>query len=75
VVRRFRLAAFVTFDTDGGQAVGGLRREQQVIDTQAEVTRPGAGLVVPIGILPPGGMKRADGIGQAKIEQRAEGRA
>ena len=44
--------AHMLVDAGGGQAVGGLRREQQMIDADAVVLLPGAGLVVPERIEP-----------------------
>ena len=54
------------------QPVGGLRRQQQMIDADAVVLLPGAGLVIPerveVGCVADG----ADGVGEAEIGQRAE---
>ena len=59
-------------DAGIGEPVGGLRRQQQVIDADAVVLGPGAGLVVPerveVGCVADG----ADGVGQAEIDQCAE---
>src|SRR6266545_8048974 len=47
VVGRVGPAAFGLVDAGGGEPIGGLRREQEVVDAQAPVLRPAAGLVVP----------------------------
>ena len=55
-----------------GQPVAGLRRQQQVVDPDAPVLLPGAGLIVPEGVL--AGLVR-DGpqrVGQAEAEQGLE---
>ena len=45
-------AADVAMDRHARQAIGRLRREQQMVDADAVVTPPGAGLVVPEGVAP-----------------------
>ena len=72
MVGRLGLAALVLVDADGREAVGGLRREQQMVDAQAVVLLPGAGLVIPVGVLRPLDMDGAHRVGQAEIEQRAQ---
>ena len=54
------------------QPVGGLRRQQQVVDANAVVLLPGAGLIIPERIKVAGIARRADGVGEPEIEQRAE---
>ena len=59
-------------DACAGQPVGGLRRQQQVVDADAPVLLPGARLVVPERVEPLVVADRADGVGQAQAGQRAE---
>ena len=54
------------------QPVGGLRRQQQMVDADAVVLLPGAGLVVPEGVEVAGVADGANGVGEAEIGQRAE---
>ena len=60
-------------DRDAEQRVGGLRRDQGVVDADAVVPLPGASLVVPEGV----GAGRPVGlqvrVGQAQVLQRPEG--
>src|SRR2546425_12770909 len=51
VVRRLLPGAHVTVHADIGQAVAGLRRQQEVVDPDTPVLLPGAGLVVPERVL------------------------
>src|SRR5688572_4331720 len=51
VVRRLLPGAHVAVHADMGQAVAGLRRQQQVVDPDTPVLLPGAGLVVPERVL------------------------
>ena len=51
VVRRLLPGADVLVDADAGQPVGGLRRQQQMVDADAVVLLPGAGLIVPEGVV------------------------
>ena len=54
--------------------VGGLRREQQVVDADAVVPLPGAGLIVPEGVGPGVPSAWREGVGQAEpLHERAEG--
>ncbi len=57
-------------DDDVLEAIGGLGREQQVVDADAGIAAPGAGLEVPEGecFLVVDGAQR---VGQAKVEQGA----
>ena len=59
-------------DAGVDQPVGGLRRQQQMVDADAVVLLPGAGLVVPEGVEVGGVADRADRVGQAEIDQGAE---
>ena len=54
------------------EPVAGLRRQQQMVDPQALVLLPGAGLVVPEGVEPGLVGDRAQRIGQAEAEQGLE---
>ena len=54
------------------QPVGGLRRQQQMIDADAVVFGEGAGLVVPERVEIAGVADGANGVGEAEIGQRAE---
>src|SRR5665647_3933894 len=72
VVGRLVPGAHVIIDAGVGQPVGGLRRQQQVVDADAVVLLPGPGLVVPervqVGSIAGG----ADGVGEAEIQETAE---
>jgi len=59
-------------DADAGQQVGGLRREQGVVDADAVVPLPGAGLIVPEGIGAGRAVGLQEGVGQAQVLQRPE---
>ena len=61
------------FDRGRAEAVGGLRRQQQVVDADAVVLLPGAGLVVPerVGAGRIGG--GAHGFRETEIDQTPEG--
>ena len=72
VVGRVGQAAYGLVDAGGREAVGGLRREQQVVDAQAPVLGPAAGLVVSERVDGRVGLEGAHGVGQAEIEQRAQ---
>ena len=54
-------------DAGGGEPVGGLRREQHVVDADAPVLLPGAGLIIPerveAGVVADG----ADRVGQPEV--------
>ncbi|GGI67195.1 hypothetical protein GCM10007973_00410 [Polymorphobacter multimanifer] len=52
-----------------------MRREEQVIDAEAVVALPGAGLIVPEGPYAAARVEAADGVGPALPEQGAEGGA
>ena len=58
-----------------GEAVGGLRRKHQVVDTYAVVLGPGAGLVIPECVLPGQRVAGADGVSEAEIGEAAPGGA
>ena len=57
---------------EAGQAVGGLRREQGVVDADAVVPLPGAGLVVPEGVGAGRAVGCEIGVGQAQATQGPE---
>ena len=63
-------------DGAAGEAVGGLRREQQMVDADAVVELEGAALIVPEAV---GatliGVQGAEGLGEAQVAERAEGTA
>src|SRR5205085_2770534 len=58
------LAARALVDVTGGDAVGGLRRQQEVIDAQSLVAVPAAGLVIPERVFVQLPMKHAISVGQ-----------
>src|SRR5215203_7197755 len=72
VVGRVGQAAYGLVDAGGGEPVGGLRREQEMVDTQAPVLGPAAGLVVPEGVDRRVGLEGADRVGQAEVDQAAQ---
>ncbi len=59
-------------DPDATQPVAGLRRQQQMVDPDAVVLLPGAGLVIPERVLAGLVGDRAQGVGQAEVQQRLE---
>ena len=59
-------------DAGVDQPVGGLRRQQHVIDADAVVFLEGAGLVIPEGVEVGGIADGAERVGQPEIGQRAE---
>ncbi len=73
MVRRLGFGAFLFVDCYGFQAFGGSGGEQMVVDTQAGVSVPGAGLVVPEGVQGFFGVEGAEGVGQAGIDEGVEG--
>ena len=66
MVRGLLPAANVAVDDHAGQAVGGLRREQQVVDADAVVPLPGPGLIVPEGVAAGAPSAAMIGVGQAQ---------
>src|SRR5438270_12675004 len=62
-------------DVAGGNSVGRMRRQQQMIDAQPLVAVPAPGLVIPEGIAVRLAMKDAIGVGQPEVEERAKPRA
>src|SRR5262245_12101062 len=64
--------AWALVDIRGGEAVGGLGREQEMVDAQALVLLPAAGLIVPIAVAMRLGMQRAEGVDEAEIDEAAE---
>ena len=56
----------IAVDPDLEEAVAGLWRQQQMIDPQALVLLPGAGLIIPEGVLARGVGDRAQRVGQAR---------
>src|ERR1700716_3147238 len=51
MVRRLFPSPHVAVDTNVDQAVAGLRRQQEMVYPQSPVLLPGAGLIVPKGVL------------------------
>ena len=45
------LAALLAVDLAGDESVGGLRRQQEMVDAKPFVARPAPGLIVPEGVL------------------------
>ena len=70
VVRRLLPGPHIAVDPDIDQPVAGLRRQQQVVDADAVVLLPGAGLIVPEGVLAGRIGDRAQRVGQPEAEQR-----
>ena len=54
------------------QSVRGLRRQQQVVDADAVVLGPGAGLIIPERVLVRLGIAGAEGIREAEIDELAQ---
>src|SRR5438132_110548 len=69
VVRRFGPATFGLVDADGGQVIGGLWRQQQMVDPEAISLLPCAGLIIPEGVVRALDVEGAHRVGQAQIEQ------
>src|SRR3546814_16974116 len=69
------LAARAAVDLAALQQVGGLRRQQEVIDAQALVVLPAAALVVPAGIEVRRAVQGPEGLGVAEVHERAEAAA
>ena len=72
VVGRLLPGAHVLVDAGGDEPVGRLRREQQVVDADAVVLLPGAGLIVPERVEAGIVRSRTDGVGQSEMGQGAE---
>ena len=70
VVGRLLPAAHIAIDADIDEPVAGLRRKQQVVNPQAPILLPAAGLIVPEGVLAGRVGNRPNCVGQAKPEQR-----
>ena len=60
---------------DAAEPVGGLGRHQMVVDADAVIALPGAGLIIPEGVGPGGLVPQHMGVGQAQVLHRPEGRA
>src|SRR6185437_2005061 len=75
VVGPLVFAARPLVDVGVEQAVGGLRRAQQVIDAQALVAIPAPGLIIPEAVAMRLGMEDAERIDQAEVEEGAEAAA
>ena len=60
-------------EDDVGQPVGGLGRAQQMVDANPQIPGPGAGLVVPEGVLAGRIGDIAQGVRQPEAEQGLEG--
>src|SRR5262249_15470726 len=72
VIRRLLPAAHVLVDADGDQPIGRLRRQQQMIDADAVVLLPGAGLVVPKRVRAGPVASGPDRVGQSEKGEGAE---
>ncbi len=70
MIGRLLPGAHVGIDADIDQSVAGLRRHQQVIGAQAPILLPGAGLIVPEGVLARRVGDGAERSGEAEAEQR-----
>ena len=62
-------AADLAIDTGGGQPLGRLRAQEEVIDAQPGVPRPAVPHVIPERVHRRVGMQRADGVEPAVVEQ------
>ena len=62
-------------DVAGGDPVGRMRRQQQMVDPQPLVAVPAPGLVIPEGVAVRLAVEDAVGVGQPEIEEGAEPRA
>ncbi len=71
-VGRFLPAADMLVDAAGDKLVGRFRRQQQVVDADAVVLLPGAGLIVPEGVLPLPHVAGAEGVGQPRRHELGE---
>src|SRR5262245_5880960 len=69
MVGRLLPSARKAIDACGGDSVGGLRREQKVIDADAIVLLPGAGLIVPERVDAGVRIDGADGVREPESEQ------
>ena len=67
-----RPAADVAVDAAVGHQVGGLRRQQQVVDADAVVALVGPALVVPEGVVPRRVGLRAQRVGEAHVHDPAQ---
>ena len=65
MIARLFPAAKRLVDLGVDQPVGRRRAQQQMVDAEARVARPGTGLIVPIGPHAPGRMAGQDRIGPA----------
>ena len=68
VVGRLLPGPHMLVDAGAGEPVGGLRRQQQVIDADAVVLLPGAGLIVPERVERRPSVVGANRVGQAEID-------
>ena len=66
------LVAFVAVGGGGDEAFGKVGREEGVVDAEAEVAAPGAGLVVPECVGLAAGLDGAESVGEALPEHGAE---
>src|SRR5258705_3217596 len=71
MVRWLLLAARALVDAAIGEPVDGLRRQGQVVDAQTVVLLPGAGLVMPEGVVAGLRISRRDGVGVGPVVQLA----
>src|SRR5579871_4173016 len=65
-------AAHMLVDLRLDEAIGGLWRQQQMIDADAVVLLPGASLIIPKGVEASRIAAGADRVGQAEAQKRAE---
>ena len=75
MVRGLVAAAHLFVDAGVGHQVGGLRAEQQVVDADAVVAFPRADLIIPEGVEAALRQPGADRVGEAEVQQAAEGGA
>ena len=69
------MAADLGIDAAIGQQIGALRRQQEMIDADAVIAVPGAGLIIPEGIMAGALDPCPEGLGKAQIDDAAEGGA
>src|SRR6185503_6683701 len=72
VVGRLLPAAGELVDAGSVEAVGRLRRHQDMVDADAMVLLPGAGLVVPEGVDAGLRVAGAHRVGEAQVDERTE---
>ncbi len=75
MVRGLFLAAGLRFDLAVGQQIGGFGAQQEVVDADAVILVPRASLIIPETIVSAARCPCAEGFGETKIQNAAEGTA